>query len=121
MAREPRSKGDAMTPRQTRVKTRAFLASNAAEAWRRQYEGGAYWPDRIAKYRALLELGASPDPDAVDAVLGNRSWTRVTCDECGRDVDAVVEVGAMPEYDSRTCDLCGDCVRRAAMAIAVLP
>jgi len=63
----------------------------------------------------LLALGSSPDPDDVDRVIGNGSWTRVPeCDECGAgDQPFVIQVGQPPDYESRTAKLCGSCCRQA--------
>lgn len=101
-----------------RIKSRAFLASHAAEAWRRQYASAIanhrddYDAKRRATYHALLALGPTPDPDEVDRIIGNGSWTSNHCDECGEAADTV-QVGQPPDYESRTADLCEPCVRRA--------
>ena len=50
----------------------------------------------------------------VNKVIGNDSWTRLTCDECGRDVDAVLTVGQEPDYESRTASICRKCAEKVA-------
>ena len=102
-----------------RIKSRDFLAAHAADRWRAQYEGkcaylfsGEPWG---VKHRALVALGPKPDPDDVDRIIGNKSWTRNTCDECNADADTV-QVGQAPDYESRTADLCEACLRRALSA-----
>lgn len=103
-----------------RIKSRAFLAAHAAEAWRRQYaaaienQHALFTGDakRVAIYDALRALGPTPDPDEVDRIIGNNSWTSNHCDECGAPADTV-QVGQPPDYESRTADLCEPCVRRA--------
>jgi hypothetical protein len=93
--------------------SRRTRASGAASEWRAQYGRDQ---DGIAK--RIEALGPSPEPDAVNAVIGNDTWTSCRCDECGHEVEFVVEVGEEPGYESSTATLCGECVRRA-MAIVL--
>ena len=102
-----------------RIKSRSFLAAHAAEAWHRQYAAAidgprAHYDDakRAATYDALRELGVGPNPDDVDRIIGNKSWTDNRCDECQAQADTV-QVGQPPDYESRTAYLCEPCVRRA--------
>lgn len=89
--------------------TRNIRARTAAERWRRQY------PDDKAKQPKMAALGDRPNPDDVDRIVGNRSWTEVpTCSECRRDnLPAVVQLGDEPDYDSSTAWVCLDCLRKA--------
>lgn len=89
--------------------TRNIRARTAAERWRRQY------PDEKAKQPKLAALGDRPNPDDVDRIVGNKSWTEVpTCNECNREgLPAVVELGDKPDYDSATAWVCLDCLRKA--------
>jgi len=85
-----------------------------AERWRKQDEGTAD--------TAKVEIGKRLDAmdarlatvDDVLKIIGNDSWTVITCDECKRDVDAVVIVGAPQDYESATASLCSDCIAKAA-------
>ena len=49
----------------------------------------------------------------VTAIIGNDSWTSLKCDECGKYVDAVVQVGEEPDYESYSAKLCKPCVYKA--------
>lgn len=94
--------------------TRQSQANSAAERWRRQYPAGQCSADREEIYRQLCLLGAAPDPDEVDRIIGNPSWTETgTCDECGKEGGDRVEVGEEQDYESRTACLCRECVHRA--------
>jgi len=64
-------------------------------------------------YNELLALGPHPEPDDVDRVIGNASWTRLHCDGCGESVDAVITVGQEPDYESATASLCPKCMAEA--------
>lgn len=53
---------------------RAELAKIASERWTSQMG---------VAHAALIALGPSPSPADVEATVGNGSWTRITCDDCG--------------------------------------
>lgn len=97
--------------------TRQSLANSALARWRRQYPNG-HPNGNIAT--ALERLGPTPNPDAVDAVIGNTSWTSPgSCDECGKAADELVEVGEPPDYESSTARLCVACAVAAVRAFGV--
>ncbi|WP_164087106.1 hypothetical protein [Stenotrophomonas maltophilia] len=102
------------------VVARRTLAAMAAKRWKNQYAG---WADGDgSKAGVLLQLqalGPNPDPDAVDAVVGNRSWTTVpSCNGCNAaDCSVVVTVGETPGYESSTAHLCEKCVLAALAAL----
>lgn len=50
----------------------------------------------------------------VAAIIGNESWTRLKCNECGSEPEAVLRVGEEPDYESQTACLCKTCVKAAA-------
>lgn len=88
------------------------MVQSVAERWRRQYApfGGQY-PKSLSTYEKLSALDASvATPEEVEAIIGNRSWTRVECDGCGRNVGAAVEI----ERYEQSLTLCADCLTRAA-------
>jgi hypothetical protein len=107
--------------------TRQTLARAVAARWRRQYpkvRSHSFADGRnVNDIGDRLEaLGADPDPDTVDRIIGN-SWTRVpSCDECGRDnLSAVVQLGEEPDYESSTANICPDCLTRALVLVAQVP
>lgn len=58
-----------------------------------------------------LDLSTATEED-LEAVIGNSSWTRITCCECGSDCDAAVQVGPdTPEVDP--IYLCRSCLNQA--------
>ena len=95
------------------VLTRRICADQAASRWVNQY------PDsRLGTRRALRALGASPDPDEIDRIVGNDSWTKPPlCDECGGESPAVVKIGDVAHYGA-TAWICIDCIHEAAVAFA---
>lgn len=106
------------------VITRQTRANEAAARFREQYAGwkpdALCWngssPRQIAD--ALEALGPTPDPDAVDKIIGRDSWTAPPkCNGCSARARVVVRVGAEEDYESATTVLCETCVRTALAAI----
>jgi len=96
-----------------RIITRQSLANKVAERWAGQYKGGAYGADKHDKLKKLRALGDAPNPNDIDLVIGNNSWTRTSCHECGKDNIDVVEIGQDPDYESYTADICKPCLEKA--------
>ncbi len=94
--------------------TRQSQASTAAARWSRQYKSRE-GPGQIGIGARLADLGPTPDPDSVDRIVGNTSWTCVPkCDECGtRGLSAVVQLGEPPDCESSTANICGPCLKKA--------
>lgn len=97
--------------------TRQLLANEAARKWLKQYDFEK-WPDKKNTYQRLLMLGDNPNPDEVDGIIGNGSWTRrPKCSECGKyDVD-IVCVGEELDYESLTAYICADCAEEALLKL----
>ncbi len=100
------------------IVTRESLALKAPRRWCEQYRNPT--GDKLAILHALeaLEASGSLTPDAVDLVIGNRSWTKTGwCDGCDAvDNGPRVVVGEPLDYDSRTATLCRACAAEAAAA-----
>jgi len=82
---------------------------NVAKTWAIQYRNTADTSKKevLAQLKTLdIEKATVED---VAQIIGNYSWTRLICDECGEDVPAVVLVGQEPDYDSSTVYLCKSC------------
>lgn len=106
--------------------TRESQAKDVAERWERQYRHGSDWSQRSKIgdtgkiHRDLVALGPSPNPDDIDRIIGNSSWTDVpTCSECSApDLPLVVQLGQEPDYESSTAWICRECLLKA---VAILP
>jgi hypothetical protein len=97
-----------------RIITRQLLADGVVERWKKQYPEGIYHGDDKGEILInLIALGENPPPDKVDTVIGNRSWTRTRCDECGDCFIDIIEVGQDPGYDSATAHICVPCIVKA--------
>ncbi len=99
--------------------TKADVAASVKDRFAQQY-GPSFdeypFGDSSAIYRQLLKLGDKPDAASIEALMPG--WTRLNCDDCGNDVDAVVEVGQEPDYESATAHICVECIAKASELFA---
>jgi hypothetical protein len=92
-----------------KIITRKTQAAEAADRWIAQYQR-----DRDGIAAKIKSLGGTPDPDAVDRIIGNDSWTSVDrCSECDKDSEVIVRLGQEPNYESSTAWICPACLRQA--------
>lgn len=87
---------------------------------RDRYPGSS---DKRAIYRRLRGLDVETcTPGDVAAIIGNDSWTNLSCDVCERrGLDVVVRVGQEPDYEARYVDLCRSCAKAAVAAFEEQP
>lgn len=106
--------------------TRGSLAKSCADRYKEKYHrGGNDWFNQINTdsrkvYFQILKLGLSPTPEQIKEIIG-RDWCRVTCDECEKTVDAVMQLGQPPDYESKTACVCLDCLQKAVSVITTEP
>jgi hypothetical protein len=101
--------------------TQEQVAAKTAERFRQQYgpNFGVYpWGDSAEILKQLEALGPAPTVEQVEALVPG--WTRIACDECGENVDQVVQVGQVPDYESSTACICWQCAVNAT-ALFKLP
>jgi hypothetical protein len=104
------------------ITTRTLIRS-VVKRWEAQYRPedvyvklyGADKQTILAKLKELDPEQASPEE--VEAIIGNTSWTRVTCDACGSEVGEVVRLGQEPDYESATASICHECLAKAIKLI----
>jgi hypothetical protein len=97
--------------------TQQTRADEAAKRWKEQYFSRKHEmeKDKEIIYKNLLALGENPDPDMVNKVIGNSSWTNTPdCSECGLDDNTPrIQAGEEPDYESQTAYLCEECIKKA--------
>ena len=93
--------------------TKQHLVNTVDERWENQYcrddSWSYYGDDKVEKYEDLVNLGKIKNTEDVDKIIGNSSWTRLICNHCNKDVDAVCIIGA----DEISFYVCEDCVKVA--------
>lgn len=102
------------------ITTRSQIRS-VAERWKQQYptdQTTMHFKSTDAIHARLLALDTeTATAEEVIAIIGNGSWTRIRCDQCGQEVDAAVVCGEEPDYESHTANLCVPCLE-SALALA---
>ncbi len=92
------------------------LIRKVAERWRAQYGNakGNKPPgcDEIQRRLDALNVATATVKD-VSEIIGNSSWVRLKCDECEREVEAVIVLGQEPDYESHTAAVCQTCIDEA--------
>lgn len=99
-----------------KIITRQTKANDVSARWARQYPAGKRCPlDAQRTQKKLDALGKVKDPDKVDTIIGNTTWTEITtCSECLKTPqDYVIELGEPNAPDSQTVWLCGNCIEEA--------
>lgn len=94
------------------IETPETKAATASRRWGEQYRR----PNaRAQSVKVSRELAALSEPAAVevDRIIGNGSWTRTECDQCGAERVPVVVLGEPDDYESATARLCRPCVVKA--------
>lgn len=111
--------------------TQRNLIRVIAARWRNQYapftHDAPLFSERNGYRTGLTKKAISEKLDALDPetasvedvanIIGNDSWTRLTCDQCGKDTDAVLNVGQEPDIESHTASLCKECF----LSLAAMP
>ena len=101
------------------------LVKNVAKKWKSVYFFNGRWNHETPScpkegvYKKLSKLGKNRTKENVDGIIGNSSWTTIQCHECGSDVDCLVQLGEMPDYESATANICCDCLKKAIKMIEV--
>ena len=97
--------------------TERDLIRGIADAWGHPHKEAN--GDNYRTWVALDSLNKeTASADEVSKIIGNDSWTRINCDECGKRVLLVVQVGLEPDYDVSNANLCATCL---TAAYALLP
>lgn len=91
---------------------------NVAEAWKASYYRAHHWISIFSGsseviYKRLKELSETATAKDVEDIIGNSSWTSLTCHECDNSVDIVIQVGENPDWGSSTAQICPNCLRKA--------
>jgi hypothetical protein len=105
-----------------RVSISVASGRDVAERWRYQYyeRKGREWSSTVNgpaknKYDALCALGPNPDIDKVAEIIGNKSWSYLSCSGCNDYVASAVSFGS--DYSESEILLCAACVEDAGRAL----
>ena len=79
--------------------------------WEAVYKNAGYGKDKIDIMNSLnaLDTEIATSKQIAD-IIGNDTWTTMSCSECGKQSIPVIEVGDEPDYESNTVWLCFGCI-----------
>lgn len=101
-----------------KVMTRRQVIKGIVERWEQIF---VRFPHSPQTNETLVKLkGLDLDTctrEEVDSIIGNKSWTTLTCNECGNDCDAIRTCGEASDYESFTADLCLQCLEKSVSEI----
>ena len=102
------------------LKTKEQLVRTVAERWKVQRyvkmldsAAGWYHPRDEEIHKNLLVLSPEASEQEVTNIVGNDTWTRNRCDECGEDTNITVTLGEPYDYESATATICVTCLYQA--------
>lgn len=93
--------------------TQRKLIQGVAAAWGQQYRHYSEGDKRDITIKLEALDGNTATPEDVANIIGNKGWTSIKCDECGRVVIEAVRMGEEPDYESHTAHLCLQCLVNA--------
>jgi hypothetical protein len=97
-------------------------ARGVAERWRSMYERDGVWTNNARGstsdiYNRLCALGETPDIAKVAEIIGNKSWSYLSCDGCSEHVTTMVRIGDH-RYADESKSYCATCIKEAAAVLA---
>lgn len=93
------------------VTIRRASTRGVVERWSRQYPADKGVGGHHDTTRKLAAMPLTATPNELAAVIGNKSWTHLSCAGCRDYADVAVQVG-----DSDGALLCLDCISEMALA-----
>ena len=106
-----------------RISISVASARGVADRWRASYyDKRGQWGNTVSGsseivYDKLCALGPNPDIAKVAEIIGNKSWSYLTCSGCGEYVVTAVSFG----HDYENCEvlLCEQCIKDATTALEI--
>lgn len=93
-----------------KIITKKEVVNQSVSRWVKQYENYVDRGDRFDKKpitEKLLNLSKPYCEKEINQIIGNKSWTSLTCDECSDDVaKGVVFDVSGGEYSFSICESC---------------
>lgn len=111
------------------ITTQRDLIRNVAKRWRTQYEPMSKWDTRQTTFGHPAEIAAQLDkldgdtaaPADVEAIIGNASWTRLTCKQCGKNCLSVFSFITLESCETHSFEVCAQCLSAAALQLPNMP
>lgn len=103
--------------------TRSSICRHVADRWHKQYRQlYEQSPGKLDILDRLRALNGTGTPEQINSIIGNNSWTKNYCHECGKDSEILIHLGDAPREDTTWIHVCPDCLKAAlAMVETVEP
>lgn len=101
------------------ITTRKQVIAAAPDRWARQYADYRFTDaDRKAEITKQLQALSAEEvtKENVDRITGNQSWTRLECDSCQEDSEAVANFDYWSEHSVSVCLKCLNKAKRLLKA-----
>lgn len=90
--------------------------ASVADRWKEQYFDSQWFSDQKQQIWSWLKaLPQNATAAQVDAIIGNGSWTAITCTECKERVEMAIVLNENDSY--RTCTVCAGCLDLAQLLL----
>lgn len=106
----------------SRVKISVASARGVADRWRETYRdkttgkwGTTVSGDSEKVYKALCKLGHKPDIEQVAGIIGNKTWSFLTCSGCNEYITRGADFGS--DYSDNQVLLCEPCLKDGLAAM----
>lgn len=100
-----------------KIRTERSLIKEVVKRWEEQYPKGRESDKQVVLDNLKkLDLEVATKKE-VDKIIGNSSWTEISCSECKKYVGWVIQLGEEPDYESSTVDICKKCFNKAIKLI----
>ena len=98
-----------------KVITKRDRIKGVLNSWKEQYPTGK---ELVIEKLSCLDFNKVSE-DEINKIIGNSSWTSLTCDACGKESEVLVKFLEEndEEYESNSCSLCGFCLGDALAII----
>lgn len=93
--------------------TKEAVIKEVPRRWKETYFLGGIWKYGEDKERIYNNLVKAKTEEEINTIIGNTSWVDIKCNECGKYVTEVVQLGEEPDYESYTADICFECLQKA--------
>lgn len=113
------------------ITTQRDQIRTVAQRWRNQYSPMEKWdtiplqagrahPRTIAEKLDQLD-GDTATPADVEVIIGNDSWTRLTCDACSKNSLSIFTFYTLESADTIMFSVCAECLSRATLQLPNMP
>lgn len=101
-----------------KVLLRSDHIASVPKRWDKQYPTSRWGEDKREIACKLLALPPGFTAEQCNEIIGNKSWTHFTCDECDKDVDKLIDFGDNPiNYGGNHFSVCIKCLRKAVKTL----